>query len=51
MKKKKLDPLDIYKGIRKTWRINPKTRVVPNKKKKTRQQEKVDLKKETTNGS
>jgi len=38
--------LDIYKSIRKFWNINPKTKVVPNKKKKSRQQHKQALKKE-----
>lgn len=40
-----INPLEIYKRIRKTWKINPKTKV-KNKKRKSRQQEKIDLKKE-----
>jgi len=42
----KIDPLDIYKSIRKTWKKNPKTEVHKTKKRKSKQQEKIDLKKE-----
>ena len=51
-KKKKLrlediTQLEIYKRLRKTWKINPKTRAKPNKKKKyNRSQQKQRLKKE-----
>lgn len=37
--------LDIYKSIRKVWKINPVTRIKPNKKKKTRAQSKVEFRK------
>lgn len=40
-----LDPLEIYKSIRKSWKINPKTRI-KDKKRKSRQQEKIELRKE-----
>lgn len=43
IKDEDLEQLNIYKGIRKTWEINPKTRVVPNKKKKSRKQEKREF--------
>jgi hypothetical protein len=43
---KDLDQLEVYKGLRKTWLINPETRVKPLKKKYNRSQEKIDLKKE-----
>ena len=46
---KDLDQLEIYKRLRKTWAINPKTRVKPNKKKYNRQQEKQKIKKEINN--
>jgi len=41
----KLNPLEIYKSIRKTWKIKPVTKI-KKKKSKSRQQEKIDLKKE-----
>ena len=41
----KINPLEIYKSIRKTWKINPRTKIKKNKR-KSRQQEKIDLKKE-----
>ena len=41
---KKITRLESYKKIRKTWEINPKSRVVKNKR-KTRQQLKRDLEK------
>jgi hypothetical protein len=37
----KITQLEAYKRLRKTWEINPKTRVVPNRK-KNRQQEKLE---------
>jgi hypothetical protein len=40
-----INPLDIYKKIRKIWKINPKTKI-KNRKRKSRHQEKIDLKKE-----
>lgn len=46
MKKLSLNLLEIYKSIRKTWSINPKTRVKPEKKKYNRSKEKQQLKKE-----
>lgn len=41
----KINPLEIYQSIRKTWLRNPKTKI-KDKKRKSRQQEKTDLKKE-----
>lgn len=41
----KLNPLEIYKSLRKTWLINPRTKIKKNKR-KSRQQEKVDLKRD-----
>ena len=41
----KINPLDIYKSIRKTWKIKPCT-IIKKNKRKSRQQEKIDLKKE-----
>lgn len=41
----KINPLEIYKSLRKTWKINPKTQIKKNKR-KSRQQGKIDLKKE-----
>jgi len=41
----KLNPFEIYKSIRQTWKINPKTKI-KDKKRKSRQQEKIELKKE-----
>ncbi|MGD2071879.1 MAG: hypothetical protein PVG65_00110 [Candidatus Thorarchaeota archaeon] len=43
--KKKITQLETYKRLRKTWKRNPKT-IVHKKKRKSRQQEKIDLKKE-----
>ena len=41
-----LEQLEIYKRLRKTWERNPKTQVVPNKKKLyNRSKTKVNLKK------
>ena len=40
-----INPLEIYKKLRKTWKINAKTKI-KNKKRKSRQQEKINLKKE-----
>jgi len=36
----------IYKQIRKVWKINPKTRVVPNKKRYDRKRDKERIRKE-----
>jgi len=41
-----INPLEIYKSIRKTWDRNPTTKV-KDKKRKSRQQEKIDLQKES----
>jgi hypothetical protein len=41
----KLNNLEIYKSIRKTWSINPRTKI-KDKKRKSRQQSKIDLKRE-----
>jgi len=41
----KINPLEIYKKVRKFWKINPKTKIKRNKR-KNRQQEKAELKKE-----
>ena len=42
-----INPFEIYKKIRKDWKRNPKTIIQKNKKKdKSRQQKKIDLKKE-----
>ena len=38
--------LDVYKSIRKTWSINPKTKIKESKKKYNRQKEKQRLRKE-----
>ncbi len=46
-KPKKITFLDIVKSVRRSWTRNPKTNVQKNKKKdKSRQQQKIDLKKE-----
>lgn len=37
-KKKSLNQLDIFKGLRKFWIRNPVTKIKPNKKKKNRAQ-------------
>lgn len=42
----KLNFLESYKSVRKSWEINPKTRIVPKKKRKSRNEEKCHLKKE-----
>ena len=42
----KINLFEIYKKIRQTWEINPKTRVKKNKKKKSRQQLKREIEKE-----
>ena len=42
---KLIKQIDLYKSIRKFWQRNPKTQVVPNKKKKSRQH-KLELRKE-----
>lgn len=46
-KDKKITFLEIVKRVRKSWTRNPKTHIQKNKKKsKSRQQKKIDLKKE-----
>lgn len=42
----KIDPLDCYNKLRKIWKINPTTKKHKSKKDKSRQQKKIDLKKE-----
>ena len=44
--KKKITQLDIWKGIRKIWTVNPVTKIKPNKKKKSRSQTNIDFKRE-----
>ena len=41
----KIDSFEIYKSIRRFWKINPRTKI-KDKKRKSRQQEKIDIKKE-----
>ena len=48
-KKSKLSFLEIYKGIRQIWEINPKTRIKKSKKLYNRKREKRQLKKEVDN--
>lgn len=45
-KKTTINQLDVWKRVRKLWIRNPKTQIVPNKKKKSRQKVKQDLKKQ-----
>lgn len=45
--KKKITQLSVYKSVRKAWAVNPVTKIVPNKKKKTRQQQKREFKRQT----
>lgn len=46
-KANKITFLEIYKKIRKSWgNKNPKTQIRKNKRRKSRQQNKIDLKKE-----
>jgi len=42
----KINILNAYKKIRQTWGINPKTKVKPSKKKKSRAEIKQDFRKE-----
>ncbi len=43
----KINLLEIYKKVRKGWNRNPRTQIQKNKKKnKSRQQKKIDLKKD-----
>lgn len=49
-KKKKITQIDIWKGIRKFWNTNPITKVIPNKKKRSRAKIKQDFKKEIKDG-
>lgn len=43
---KKLTFLEMYQRVRKKWTRDPQTQVQKNKKRKSRQQNKIDLKKE-----
>jgi len=43
----KIKQIDIYKKVRKGWKRKPYTQVHKDKRRKTRQQQKIDLKKET----
>ncbi len=45
-KPKKITQLDIWKGVRKLWTVNPITKIVPNKRKQTRPQIKRQLRKD-----
>lgn len=45
-KPKKIDLNDIALNRRKTWDINPKTQVVPNRKRKNRAQRKAEFRKD-----
>lgn len=47
-KKNKITRLEIYKGLRKTWEINPKSRIKKSKKKYKRSREKQKFKKDLT---
>ena len=38
--------LEIFKGMRKTWKQSPIQKVVPNKKKKSREESKQEFKKQ-----
>jgi len=42
----KINILESYKKIRQTWGINPKTKVIQSKKKKSRAKIKQDFRKE-----
>lgn len=45
-KPKKITDLEIWKSIRKSWGdINPVTKIIPNKKKKSRAKNKSDFRK------
>lgn len=43
---KKITFLDIVKSVRRSWTRDPQTQIRKNKKRKSRQQNKIDLKKE-----
>lgn len=45
-KPKRITFLDIVNSVRRSWKRNPKTIVQKNKKRKSRQQNKIDLRKE-----
>lgn len=44
--KDKIDSLEVYQGIRKTWEINPRTRVKPSDKKYKRSKAKQKFRRE-----
>jgi hypothetical protein len=46
MKKKKKSRIDIWKGIRNVWLIDPVTKVKPNSKKKSRAKIKREFKRD-----
>lgn len=47
MKKKyKITQLETYKRLRKKWKIKPGTKIHKDKRKKSRQQNKINLKKD-----
>lgn len=43
--------MDIYNSLRQGWEINPRTRVKPNKKKKSRAKSKQEFKKGLREGN
>jgi len=47
--KNKITQLEVYKKLRKKWNRKPVTMIHLNKRKKSRQQKKIDLKKEVNN--
>jgi len=47
---KKLSFLEAYKKLRQIWTINPVTKILPNKKKKSRAKIKQDLRKDLQDG-
>lgn len=44
--KDKIDSLEVYKGIRKTWEINPRTRVKSSDKRYKRSKSKQNFRRE-----
>ena len=45
-KKRGLSQLEIFKGMRKFWRISPVTKIKKNNKKKSRARQKQDFRRE-----
>ena len=45
-KPKKITFLDIVKSVRRSWTRDPQTQIRKNKKRKSRQRQKIDFKKE-----